>query len=96
MFLHLESVKFFHRLDEGVEIFTGDLLNFLTLTADERVVAVIDLTLLHLAADVTLDAMHFVDEVELFEDLNNAIDGNGVEIDFVFLESDLGDLVWRK
>lgn len=40
---------------------------------------------LHLAANVALDAVDFVNEFELLHDLYDAIYGDSVEIDFVLL-----------
>lgn len=50
----------------------------------------------HFAADVAFDAVHFVRKIELFEDLYDAIDGNGVDIYVKFLEGEFGDFVRGK
>ncbi len=96
MLFHLEFVGFFHLFDEGVEVFAGDFLDFFALAADEGVVAVVGAVIFYLAADVTFHAVHFVNEVEFFHDLNDAVDGNGIEVDFVLLERDLSNFVGRK
>lgn len=92
MLFDFETVGLFHLFDEGVEIFAGDFFDFFALTTDERVVA-LGVTFFHFAANVAFDAVDFVDEVEFFEDLNNAVNGDGVEIDFVLLEGVFGDFV---
>ena len=96
MFFDLEAVEFFHRFYEGVEVFAGDFLDFFALAADEGVMAVVNAVVFDFATNVAFHTMDFVDEVEVFENLNNAIDRDGIEIDFVFLERDFGDLVWGK
>lgn len=50
----------------------------------------------HFTSRVSFDAMHFVGEMERFENLDNSIDSDRVEIDFVFLPGDFRDLVWRE
>lgn len=94
MFFDFEAVEFFHRFYECVEIFAGDFFDFFTLLADEGVMAVVDAVFIYFATNVTFDAVNFVNEVELIEHLNNTIDRNSIEINFVLLEGDFGDFVW--
>lgn len=94
MFLDFEFKLFLDLLDEGGEIFTGDFLDFFALAADEGVVAAF--FFFYFAADVAFDAVDFVNQMDFFQNLNNAVDGDGVEVDFVLLEGDFGDLVWRE
>lgn len=96
MLLDSEFVLALRLFDEGVEIFAGNFLDFFTLAADERVVTVFVIFFLHLATNVALYAVNLVNELELLHDLNDAVHGNGVEIDFVLLEGNFTDLVWRK
>ncbi len=94
MFFHFELVEFFHGFDEEVEVFAGDFLDFFALAADEGVVAAF--FFFYFAADVAFDAVDFVDEMDFFQDLNDAVDGDGIEVDFVLLKGDFGDLVGRE
>lgn len=68
-------------------------MDFFAFATDKRVMAVVEI-FFHFAADETFDSMYFVNEMELLHHLNNAINGNGVEVDFVLLERNFGDLVW--
>ncbi len=94
MLLDFEFELFFNLFDEGVEVFAGDFLDFFALSTDERVVAAF--FFFDLAADVAFYAVDFVDEVEFLENLNNAVDGDGVEINLVLLESNFGNPIWGK
>lgn len=94
MFFNFEAVKFFHRFNESVEVFAGDFLDFFALTTDEGVVTVVDAVIFYFATNVAFNAVHFVNEVEVFEDLDDAIDGDRVEIDLVLLEGNFSDFVW--
>lgn len=95
MLLYLELELALDLFDKGVEVFAGDFLDFFALATDEGVVAIVEI-FFHLAANEAFDAVDFVDEMEMFEYLNDPVDRDGVEVDFVLLERDFGDLVGRK
>lgn len=94
MLFDLEAVEFFHRFYEGVEVFAGDFLDLFALTADEGVVTIVCDVVFYFATNVAFNAVHFVNEVKIFEDLDNTVHRDRIEVDFVFLEGDFCNFVW--